>query len=301
MEFKIQKVPTKMDKGHKDWQLNKAADLLEKLGSWREDSSRQFASIINSNCNFINRGINELVEEMCGLKAQLAGMKNERNGLLQTIDKLTDENRQLKSKLQPLTEPGKDVDGTDVEIPDVNQHDVNSESKDNEMMEDEVEESDSDQELHEHSEDASNDGDTMNESTNEMANEDVDDPEYDPADMDETTDELEKQEQETDETKGAKEKEVAAEFKKKYQCDVCGYTSSKNNIKQHKNTVHNKEESKKFMCESCPFTSKTSAGLNIHKEWRHTDYHKYECDLCPYKTTFIKELRKHSKRAHKKN
>ena len=54
------------------------------------------------------------------------------------------------------------------------------------------------------------------------------------------------------------------------------------------------------MCDKCPFTCKSSSALIMHKEWRHTDNHKYACDLCPYKTTFIKELRKHAKKAHKK-
>ena len=97
-----------------------------------------------------------------------------------------------------------------------------------------------------------------------------------------------------------KKKEVPLQLKKMYQCDLCGYTTSHKSLKQHKNTVHNKEGNTKFICESCPFTCKSSAGLEIHKNWRHRDDKKYECDICPYKSTIKRELWNHIKKLHKK-
>ena len=294
-----------MEKGHKDWQMNKGANLLQKLSSWREDSIGQFSSIINSNCNFINRGINEMVEEICGLKAELAVVKNERSALIQTVNKLkkiNDEIWNMNTKSQPLPQPegNLDHDSQDANgIPENNciknnlRNHVNSEGKDDEMMEDHIEETDSD----EHNKIASNDSDTTSEITNDLAEEAVDDP----VESEKNGDEVGMQEREKDCADKAENSEKPLSNEKKFQCDVCGFTSSPKELKQHKNTVHNKEGSKKFMCESCTFTCKTSGGLKVHKEWRHTDDHKYECDLCPYKTTFIKEFRKHAKRVHKKN
>ena len=93
-----------MNRDHQDWQMNKAASMLQTLSLWKDNSMEAFATVINTNCNFVNRGINEMVEEICGLKAQLAAVKDERNGLLKKVENLNDENRQLKAKLQPQIE-----------------------------------------------------------------------------------------------------------------------------------------------------------------------------------------------------
>ena len=101
MEFKVQRGVTSMNREHQDWQMNKASSMLQTLSLWKDNSMEAFATIINTNCNFVNREINEMVEEICGLQAQLAAVKDERNGLLKKVDNLNDENRQLKAKLQP--------------------------------------------------------------------------------------------------------------------------------------------------------------------------------------------------------
>ena len=290
MEFELQDTTTRLDKRDQNWQLHKAARLLEKLGSWKE-TSIGFASIINSNSSFINQGINELVEEICSLKAQLKTSKDEKTALIQTVRKLkkaNDEIWNLNSKCCGKISKGK---GPVMERQDIKEQDsgnqVQDESKYHELTEDQVEE------FHSERKDESDDSLTTNsESTTEMANEDVDDPES-------TKDALNTQQEEPDETKEANEKEEAPLYRKKFQCDICGYASAKNNIRDHKFEVH-KIGKKEFICDSCPSKFKSSAGLMKHKEWRHTDnHHKYECDLCSYDTTFVKELRKHMKRAHK--
>ena len=298
-----QKFTAKMDKGHKDCK-RAAMNMFEKLSSWRKESNRQFSNIINSHSSLINEGINELVEENCGLKAELKVMKNERSGLLQTVDNLKDEVRQLNTKLRPFPEPkghldqdvqednGSDVDILEPKVQDLRRHHVSSESKDHEMIGDHVEVSD--QQIDEHSKCPSNYGDTMNELNNDLATEDVDsnEDEDDPA---------ERREPEQDETMRAKRKELPLLQKKMYQCSVCGYaTSNHQTLRQHKNDVHGAGINK-FVCESCIFTCKSSTGLVIHQNWRHSGFNnKYECDLCPYKTSLKKEFWKHAKRTHKK-
>ena len=88
-------------------------------------------------------------------------------------------------------------------------------------------------------------------------------------------------------------------LQKLYQCDVCGYTTSKRNLNQHKAEVH-KAGNKTFICESCPFTCASKGGLTNHQLWRHRDDKKYECDLCPYTSSIKKELQRHLKVLHKK-
>ena len=83
-------------------------DLLEKLSSWREQSNRQFSNIIDSHTSSINKGINDLSEEVCDLRTKLSVITQERNNLLQNVKKLSGENKKLKDVIhivQPLPNP----------------------------------------------------------------------------------------------------------------------------------------------------------------------------------------------------
>ena len=73
--------------------------LFRTLDSWRETSQREFSNIINAHSSSINKGITHLVEEVSDLKAQLTISEKERNRLLETVNNLTDENRQLQARL----------------------------------------------------------------------------------------------------------------------------------------------------------------------------------------------------------
>ena len=67
---------------------NEVRNLFRKLSSWREDSQREFANIINPYSNSIRMAINELYGEICVLQTQLSDVTKERDGLLQTVDNL---------------------------------------------------------------------------------------------------------------------------------------------------------------------------------------------------------------------
>ena len=60
-------------------------DLLQQLSSWREESNRQFSNIIDSHTSSINKGINDLSEEVCDLRTKLSVITQERNNLLQNV------------------------------------------------------------------------------------------------------------------------------------------------------------------------------------------------------------------------
>ena len=57
-------------------------DVFEKLISLREESHRQFSDIIVSHGTSISKGIDELVEEVSGLKAELSVVRKEKNVLI---------------------------------------------------------------------------------------------------------------------------------------------------------------------------------------------------------------------------
>ena len=87
--------------------------VFEKLTSLREESHRQFSDIINSHSGSISKGINELVQEVSDLKAKLSVNSKATNVLLETIDNLNGEIRQLNSKLtivHTLPEPEENHD-----------------------------------------------------------------------------------------------------------------------------------------------------------------------------------------------
>ena len=79
-------------------------ECLKKLRSWGEESQREFSSVSIG----INNGINNLIEEVWGLRAQLSDTAKERNDLIQTVNILNMEIRKLSSELsiaQSLQKP----------------------------------------------------------------------------------------------------------------------------------------------------------------------------------------------------
>ena len=87
--------------------ISRAKDFFNELGSWRDESQKQFSNIIESHNANIIEGISHLVAEVGGLQSQLSMTTKERNVLIETVKNLNDEIRQLKSittKLQPLPE-----------------------------------------------------------------------------------------------------------------------------------------------------------------------------------------------------
>ena len=57
--------------------------VFEKLTSWRDDSHRQFSDIIKSHSSSISEGINDLVEEVSELKAELSVIRKETEGAVE--------------------------------------------------------------------------------------------------------------------------------------------------------------------------------------------------------------------------
>ena len=73
--------------------------VFEKLDLWKEDSQKQFSNIIDSHSNSLTKGVNDLVIKVSNLQNDLLSIKMERNVLLQTVDKLNGEIRELNTML----------------------------------------------------------------------------------------------------------------------------------------------------------------------------------------------------------
>ena len=76
---------------------SEASDLFKNLSDLRVEFDGQFSNIINSHSSNINDGIQDLYEEVCGLKIELSDMRKERKVLLETVDNLNGEISQGKA------------------------------------------------------------------------------------------------------------------------------------------------------------------------------------------------------------
>ena len=93
--------------------LEDVGNLFKKLSSWKEGSQREFSNIINYHSSSINKGINDLVQEVCSLKSKLSVITTERNELLERVDKLSVEIKELSTKLEMVQ---------DFPDPEINSH-----------------------------------------------------------------------------------------------------------------------------------------------------------------------------------
>ena len=77
-----------------------AKDFLSKLSSWKEESHRQLSNIINCHSSNISDGIKDLAEEVCSLQSEVSLIRKEKSVLLETVDNLNGEIKQLNCKIQ---------------------------------------------------------------------------------------------------------------------------------------------------------------------------------------------------------
>ena len=82
-----------------------AKDLLAKLSSLKEQSYKQFSDIIDCYSSSISDGIRDLTDEVSDLQSELSLMRKEKSVLLETVDNLNGEIRQLNAKSQSLAQP----------------------------------------------------------------------------------------------------------------------------------------------------------------------------------------------------
>ena len=106
-----------LTKCQKDFQ-RQVGEMVEKLASWREDSHKQMSTIISSHCKTFDISFNDLVEEFGELQSQVSDLKKERTVLLDTIDNLNGEIRQLGARLM-LSEPEHSESDLHLDLPNV--------------------------------------------------------------------------------------------------------------------------------------------------------------------------------------
>ena len=92
------------------------------FGSWKEERQeleRKLDVLINSFRSSIEKGVNNLIEEVDGLQGQLSLLTQERNGLLETVSFLSNEIGQLREQIliaRPLQDDEQDKMGDSQEV-----------------------------------------------------------------------------------------------------------------------------------------------------------------------------------------
>ena len=308
-------------------------DLLETLGSWGENSQREFSNIVHSRGHRINKAMNDLVKEVSDLHHKLSDITKERDGLLEEVDDLRDENMQLREKHVmeiPLYEERDEerqkansktdescyVDKTDPRIEYMGlQEDHTNDSTIYEMASDsDINDADveSKKELKylkqekDYSEDHPNGNLDFSTTQNLSIRLKNINPKM------EIREESSLSREQTDLTRKINENEPFNDRKEPIgkkeqqkskvgvmQCDHCHYeTACKRNLSRHIQGVHLKI--KKHVCKECDkaFTQKVS--LRLHIEGVHENVRNHPCGQCGHAAKGKNALNKHIEAVHDK-
>ena len=311
--------------------------LFEKLTSLREESHRQFSDIINSHGGSISDGINDLFAEVSNLQDELSVVRKERNVLLETVDNLKGEIRQLHSKLttaHPLPELGENHDrhiqvevGSEVDDSieveqDLERPGIHLDIDTEEVFQDDEYGFDTHnqyQNLH-----SSNDCNHLSDPpTNELTEDDV-----------HNVDLLQKSKDLTQDKAGRSiDIDTRENNSEDYICPKCNFSFSTNeNLAIHmenfhpnlnvseKDSKHNeemevksnpskyvapqeitvghKERKRKYKCEECPYTSNYNGNLKTHIARVHRNIRPHVCEECGHGKSTKANLMYHMANVH---
>ena len=278
--------------------ISRAKAFFDELGSWRDESQKQFSNIIESHNANIIEGISHLVAEVGGLQSQLSMTTKERNVLIETVKNLNDEIRQLKSittKLQPLPESEdqaqeaeyvKDIDtlGQDEEGLEIGN------KTHEELPSNYVTQKDEPNFYEMPDEDA-------NETVQEVADEDYELSETRTVDREalweQTDHSFQRQIYSSEENVPESAKQ---DIIKDYKCELCSFKTHKRSyLNRHINQQHNIA---KKICQECDKAYCSNISLRLHRETVHLGIKKFKCEICPYTTNRKSNLMTHINGVH---
>ena len=305
--------------GRNNCQLE-ADEVFSKLSSWREETYRQFSNILSCHSN-ISEGIRDLTEEVWGLQLELTVVRKEKSVLLETVDNLNGDIRQLNAKLLLLTPPEEELDIVKEEQP----HEATlPATEDNQAISESICEYDqhkySDYEtvmdqdllqqteylLHKndsfkrtpHGEEKAWNADKVENipSTEQRVGGNIICPEC-KIEFSSNSNLIihMKNVHKMTRTRSSTHDEISSHV-----CDECGYASATNcDMKRHKVLVHKVGEAK-FKCEMCSFASQEKNRFDgqmasVHKIGRAM----FKCNICPYSSPNKCSFENHMVKTHK--
>ena len=269
----------------------KGKELFMRLRAWKEESNRTFFNILRAYCRDIDKGMQDLADE-------LSEVKQEKDVLLETVDDLHGEIRQLNAKLQ-WSEPGKIPEEDTQEIYNYDEQTFLTE---NDPGREKISSAYDDQEkttnfetlseeiIQKGRKNLSNESGLLIESVftdnREAHTSDTETIKYEIDVLDEKQDKVKRKRGPLKKkpppglpSKGALKKAPPRNFA----CNLCEHTStSRQNLDYHKIAGHNIGE--KLQCEQCPYKSASKANMKAHNQAVHEKIKKYACGECKYAT-----------------
>ena len=285
------------------------------------------SNIIISHIRSVGKGFNDLAEEFSDLQGQVSVLRTERNVLLETINNLNGEIRQMSAKL-PLAEPEvQEFDSSEVDITDVKEECVESLGIKSET---------------EVGEKCIYYGDVLDESVKQKNRYPIDNHvsvvhEWDNVD-DNNSVHIAQEKVVRSNLYQEETKQNQSKFSKKtilnppkdtfnseiFVCKVCNFTfSTSKNLRIHMNNVHSNFEQSKVskvdneesmeqvnavhdnarshVCEECGYASLRKSMLKRHWDAVHNKGEKkHKCEKCPHSSASKCNLRVHINRVHDK-
>ena len=311
--------------------MGEVNDIFEKLASWKEESLTQWSKVIHLHHESVNKGIDDLVEEVDRLKAQLSASTKERNNLIETVKILSDEISTLNSKLlfaQSSFEPEQnDVHNTsETDLEEVKEELVETPTIRNEK-EDFAEVVQDQTALEQHGfylnvEQNSNEL-SVNLTNDEHVSVNEDYPKETVQDCTESDNHVDSESNleispekmlkipvknvhtmlDSNEVTAEEQDETRCEgdnTQKKKVCEDCGYASRRTyHLRRHRESRHKTTE-KGFKCEQCPYKALYKDNLRRHSDAVHNKGEKrHRCENCPYTSAESQKLKYHKIAVHK--
>ena len=297
--------------------LSEVRVVFEKLQSWKEQSQTQFNSIIDSHNASITKGISGLMAEMVDMRAELSITKKEKNILVDTVDRLNNEIKQMKANLRekpPSTQHNEKLiqnDGTEESSGQNNKVKGSSEANVSDSacndtldlqdrstgQEDlEIEQS----ELQDFAEEKKNHALKGNDSSEVDISVQVDVPDSTNNDMADIHDlrigqKDQRMRQKESHSSPLRSSQGYGQSDLKQEGN-CAEISSRDGRKL---AASLEKGSKELICEECKFTTTNVDYFRIHLEHVHgVVAKKYACELCPYDTSDKQKFKIHNFSIH---
>ena len=320
----------KMSKSQADCQ-DQVRNLINKLSSWRDESHKQMANIINSQSRSIYLGFNGLVKEFSDLEAEVSELRRERKVLMGTIDNLNNELNQMNVKLLQSDYEIQEEDSSDIKEKCEDIHNVSNDANVSEV-------GDHDKDIV-----AQNINESNNQDPSAIDLSDLDTSAFSDIDYEDSSVYMQ---EETNWAPYEEDFERIDHMTAEFACGTCKFVFSRSEylevhlIKFHQNPDKNEEsneskeqknlslknhfqgkvaemsseqnghnntdfsdiittEGKNSTCNLCPFSAKKRSYVIRHWDAVHNEGDKrFKCENCPYSTAEKIRLKQHNTKYH---
>ena len=302
-----------------------ARNLFEKLISWKEHSNKEISNIINTHSSNISKGIQGLAEEVSGLQEEVSVLKKERTVLLDTVDNLNGEVRELRAKMQSWSKPEEETKQSrsdeahpcfDVEISEISKgNGVNEIRKKIESGDSDKNSTIAERKINLNKHNCQECGFIFSTTDNlriHMKNihsisEGIDNFEIDIGSMNESDyrsiESVDHREKMLQGKKFSYETSIEQSLTRKSKVVHANegdkmHDNRKSSSQKHQNVKTLYTDDKKFGCRKCPYKSEYKHNLTKHIKGMHDKVRNHVCGYCGYKTSQKANLQRHLENVH---